>query len=167
MSRIFEMILDGSEFDPPFRLLSDLSPEQALAVPPGAPYSIAQQVAHAVFWQDTFLSRLGHGEAPPRGSGANGDWPSVTPEGWPDLVRRFLGGLAAAEGVTNYDSISGDVLVGLALHDMYYLGQIALLRQLAGLWPPIGGDDTWEEPLNPPRHQADSRNAVDGEGQQG
>ena len=29
------------------------------------------------------------------------------------------------------------------MSEIIYLGQVALLRQAQGLWPPQGGDDSW------------------------
>jgi len=36
-----------------------------------------------------------------------------------------------------------DVLVHVATHNAHHLGQVILLRQLLGVWPPPSGSWTW------------------------
>jgi hypothetical protein len=36
-----------------------------------------------------------------------------------------------------------EVLYQLAAHNSYHVGQIVVLRQALGAWPPPGGGDTW------------------------
>jgi uncharacterized damage-inducible protein DinB len=35
------------------------------------------------------------------------------------------------------------VLWQMVAHNSYHVGQIALVRQALGVWPPRGGGDTW------------------------
>ena len=149
----------GEEYQPPANLLSDLSPEQALDVPPGAPYSIADVLAHVVFWQELWLAGIEGREGPRRAAGKNADWPRITAEEWGPLFDRFVSGqeqvwsLAEANEAALSRMLESDVTVGeqilrLIQHNNYHFGQIALLRQLQGLWPTAAGeDDDWEEPL--------------------
>ncbi len=37
----------------------------------------------------------------------------------------------------------GDALVHVATHNSHHLGQVVLLRQLHGAWPPPAGSWTW------------------------
>lgn len=37
----------------------------------------------------------------------------------------------------------GDALVHVATHNAHHLGQVILLRQLLGAWPPPAGSWTW------------------------
>jgi uncharacterized damage-inducible protein DinB len=37
----------------------------------------------------------------------------------------------------------GDVLVHVATHNSHHLGQVIVLRQLMGKWPPPAGSWTW------------------------
>jgi uncharacterized damage-inducible protein DinB len=37
----------------------------------------------------------------------------------------------------------GDAIVHIAQHNSHHLGQVILLRQLMGLWPPPSGSWTW------------------------
>jgi uncharacterized damage-inducible protein DinB len=143
-------MLTGRDFVPPRTMLIDLTAEQATAIPPGTPYSIATQVAHALFWQDRWLGRIA--EQPlERKKGKNADWPVVSSEQWENVRDRFLDGLKQtkklAEGDLTKplwnDNTVDEVLLQIVVHNCYHLGQIALLRQLLGLWPVRGGFDAW------------------------
>jgi uncharacterized damage-inducible protein DinB len=88
-------------------------------------------------------------------------WPAVAAGSWSHLRGRFLDGLqqAAALGepagslerpvtpalelpmLAHYTV--GDVLVHVANHNAHHLGQVVLLRQLMGRWPPAAGGWTW------------------------
>ena len=123
----------------------------------GAPHSIAQIVAHMTFWQELFAARCeGVAEAMPA-TAASG-WPDVAAGSWPAQRDRFLAGLdrVLAAGKTPDRAISpaiefpplahftiGDALVHIGQHNAHHLGQIILLRQLMGLWPPPSGAYTW------------------------
>jgi uncharacterized damage-inducible protein DinB len=143
-------LLTGRDFVPPRTMLMDLTPEQAVAVPLGTPYSIATQVAHALFWQDRWLGRIT--EKPlERKVGKNGDWPKVAPEQWKEIRDRFLDGLKQTKKLSEgdlskllwNDNTVDEVLLQIVVHNTYHLGQVALLRQLQGLWPVKGGFDAW------------------------
>lgn len=144
--------LTGNDFEPPERLLADLPPDLAATVPTGLPYSIAQQVAHMVYWQKLWLGRIR--EQPQERTGEKrDDWPAVAPEGWEEVRREFLSGLEDAEALAHDDAAlskrlaNGDtvdaVLLMLILHNTYHLGEIALLRQILRSWPPRGSNESW------------------------
>jgi uncharacterized damage-inducible protein DinB len=141
---------------PAGRLLEGLSPSQAEAKLAGAPHSIAEIVAHLVFWQDWFLGRV-KGSGEPMASTAALGWPAVQPGEWPLWEARFLRGLEEAAKVDWSERAvepafefppmahhsAADVAVHLAVHNAHHLGQVIVLRQLMGLWPPTGGGWTW------------------------
>ena len=141
-------------FTPFARALDGLSGEDAVRRPDGSPHSVAEVVAHPVFWQDRFL-RMVDGEPPSPVPHASDGWPAVSADEWPDLVARFLANrerfraLAADEAELSRPLVAGkDRSVGAAVasyhrHDAHHLGQVILLRRLVGAWPPPGGGDTW------------------------
>lgn len=148
-----ELLIGGGEFLPPERLLGDLTEAQALAVPPGSPYSIAVLVAHMRYWQERNITRA-RGENPIRPEHLDDTFPVPQAGEWDALRTAFLGGLdacaqVAAEkaGETSPDrddtSLGYDLAECPALHNAYHYGQITMLRQIQGLWPPAGGDDSW------------------------
>lgn len=148
-----EMLTGGGAFLLPQRLLGDLTDAQALAVPPGSLYSIAQVVAHIHFWQERGIA-LARGANLPRPAHLDDTFPVPQAGEWDALRAAFLNGLdvcaqVAAEksGETSPDRDDRDIAYDLAecpaLHSAYHYGQIAMLRQIQGLWPLAGGDESW------------------------
>lgn len=155
-----EFLIETSAFIPPAQALDGLAPEQAERHSTNVSHSIAEIVAHMIFWQDWFCRRLdGIGE-PPVASAALG-WPEPTPGGWESLKAHFLVGIdrVAAHGdpedrldepitpAIEFPTLAHytrrDALVHVSQHNAYHLGQIVSLRQTMGLWPPPGGGWTW------------------------
>lgn len=148
-------------FHSPEAVLNGLTGEQATAKLSGAPHSIAEIVAHICFWQDWFnqSARIGFTNFPEH---AVGGWPSCAAEEWPALRDRYLAVIHESaeiaraapdldakllpEGVRlpflDRDTRGSGVLHG-AIHAAHHLGQVVLLRQLMGLWPPAAGPMTW------------------------
>ena len=133
------------------KLLAGLTPEQAAAHPVGGGHSIWELVLHMTAWTNEVGRRLErHPAAEPR----EGDWPTVpaiSNEAWGSAQAalgaahaRLLATIAAlpstrwAEPVGRSSepalgtgvSVAG-MLVGLAQHDAYHAGQVALLRRAA------------------------------------
>jgi uncharacterized damage-inducible protein DinB len=112
------------------------------------------------FWLDWFVGRC-EGSGTPMPEAAAMGWPAVEPGQWDALRERFLDGLdrltalgaagdAALRRVTppmEFPPIAGytiqEVVVHVAMHDGHHLGQIVLLRQMLGAWPPPAGAYTW------------------------
>jgi uncharacterized damage-inducible protein DinB len=153
-----ELLIDTAPFIAPSRALEGVSSEDALRRVSGAPHSIAEIVAHLVYWQDWFTRRA-QGKGEPMVAQASLGWPADS-AAWADLRTRFEAGLealsaldvpgASAVKVTppiEFPPLAGytvsDVLVHVAQHNAHHLGQVVLLRQLMGLWPPPSGSWTW------------------------
>lgn len=129
------------------RLLGGLTAEQAAAHPiPGA-RSIWELVLHMTAWTREVTRRV-HGQPP--AEPIEGDWPavrSVTPEAWAaaraDLAaaHRALVSAVAAMSADRWHAAVGEsrepalgtgidvagMLVGLAQHDAYHTGQVAIV----------------------------------------
>ncbi len=144
-------VLEMTAFTPPERALEGLSAEQAVRLPPGAPYSIARVLGHLRWWQ-AWMLRAARGEAMTFPEHAGTGWPEVRASEWEESKAGFLKDLAEARTLARHSEASSRVVYGedtaekvlteLALHNAHHLGQIILLRQLIGAWPPPGGD-TW------------------------
>jgi DinB superfamily len=142
-----ELLRGEMEFADPARILAGLRGEQACARVPGAPHSIAELVSHMLLWQER-RTAFGRGENPPWAEVEAGDWRGVEPGEWLELRRRFINGFdALAECARDEGLLSTDLshgrnfglsLASQTLHNAHHLGQIILLRQLLGLWPPAG-----------------------------
>ena len=122
--------------------------------PSGAPHSIFQLLAHISYWQDWVLQWLdGKNPAVPRH--AAGSWPSnpgpTSAEEWKRAVRIFRAGLDKLESQAREVDLLGRIgkmsrlrmFHTIASHTSYHIGQVVLLRQLLGKWPPPSGGLTW------------------------
>jgi uncharacterized damage-inducible protein DinB len=155
-----ELLIEPFSHIPPDRALEGLTTDAAHRRVTGASHSVAEIVAHMVFWQEWFCERCDGAPTPMPRSAAEG-WPDVPSGSWPDLEQRFLAGLERAASIglpeTRLDQpISPaiefpplahysirDALTHMAQHNAHHLGQIVLLRQLLGSWPPPSGSYTW------------------------
>ena len=130
---------------------------------PAFPQSIFGLVWHAAYWMHYEVARM-EGKAPRYPDHAEESWPGqAAPRDareWDDTVERFRTGLAAldawaaapegAEGkvaltsqTTNQGDTVKDIVWQTLVHNSYHLGQVVLLRQALGAWPPASGTDTW------------------------
>ena len=132
------------------RLLDGVSAVDAARRPVGAAHSIWELVLHMTAWTDEVRRRLAGGEP---GTPEAGDWPAVgevSDVAWARTKERLAAAhaalLADAERLSPHDLERpvGDgrdpalgtgvtragMLVGLAQHDAYHTGQLALIRRL-------------------------------------
>jgi uncharacterized damage-inducible protein DinB len=154
----------GAHVDP-FACIEDISAELAARKVVGFPHSIGQLVFHMNYWMSYELRRI-RGEQPvyPEHS-VESFPPSDTPRDvleWDRLKRDFVQMLAAfvklAESArgeldrqiesiyTGDKNVAGTleaVLWQMVAHNSYHVGQIAMVRQALGAWPPKGGGDSW------------------------
>ena len=124
-----------------------------------ASHTVFQILQHMTYWQDISLARLS-GEPPPRPKSAALGWTAPeAPEDesdWQAAIACFAEGLRAFEArvldpqfdlgalVQPDRGISArEELLMIQGHNSYHLGQIVLLRQELGAWPPPRGGDTW------------------------
>ena len=156
-----ELLTEPMEYLAPGRALEGLSADLADRRLPGAGHSIAEIVAHMTFWQDWFSRRCEGTSAPMVQRAADG-WPVVATGSWSGIQQQFLDGLTAlvswaeAQGdgldaalapaiefppLAHYSK--RDALVHVATHNAHHLGQVVLMRQLLGAWPPPAGSWTW------------------------
>jgi uncharacterized damage-inducible protein DinB len=117
------------------------------------------------YWMEYELKRIA-GHPDPYPEHAVLSWPSASEEfdanEWRDEVARFgelLDGLASYAVLSpedrnrpiasNHDSEAQHassleaVLWQTLVHNSYHLGQVVMLRQALGAWPPASGSDTW------------------------
>jgi len=155
-----DFLLAPVAFAPPAHVLEELSDADAVRALDGSPHSVAALVAHMAFWQGWFLDRC-HGVASPMPAQARDGWPPAPAGSWNDTHRRFLDGLeqaaslaSKAEGALGplsppleFPPIAHytmrDALTHIAIHNAHHLGQVVMLRQRLGTWPPPSGSWTW------------------------
>ena len=132
------------------RLLEGMSASDAARRPVGAAHSVWELVLHMTAWTDEVRRRLGGAEP---STPEAGDWPAggeVSDTAWEHAKQRLAAAHAAlvadAERLSPHDLARpvGDgrdpalgtgvtrvgMLVGLAQHDAYHIGQIAMIRRL-------------------------------------
>jgi uncharacterized damage-inducible protein DinB len=155
-----EFLVQPVAFAPPPHILEDLGDSDAFRRVEGAPHTVAEIVAHMVFWQEWFLDRCRGVDAPVAQHASDG-WPPVAAGSWDQTHQRFLGGLKEAVSLASDDARAAarlapaiafpplahytvrDALTHIAVHNAHHLGQIVMLRQLMGRWPPPSGSWTW------------------------
>jgi len=153
-----EFLVSPIAFLAPDKSLDGLETADAERRLPGADHSVAEIVAHLTFWLDWFYTRC-TGQAAPMVASAALGWPAVAPGSWPEVRSRFLDRLAALARLGDGDASArisppiefppladytiADALVHAATHNAHHLGQIIVLRQLLGAWPPPAGRWTW------------------------
>lgn len=139
--------------------LEGLSPADAGRRCGSAPHTIFQVLQHMIYWQDITLARLaGEPPAPPKTSTLGWQTPAAPEDAsdWESAIASFVEGLrgveellvrpgfdpgAAADGGRRTSARSE--LLMLQGHNSYHLGQIVVLRQLLGAWPPPRGGSAW------------------------
>ena len=136
------------------RAFSGLDAETAGARPGHLPHSLFQLLNHVVYWQDWVLKWL-NGERPPVPKHASGSWPGgpapANATEWRRGVRHFQSGLKELERRSrDADLLAGigkrsrlEMLLTIASHNSYHIGQAVALRQMLGKWPPRSGGLTW------------------------
>jgi uncharacterized damage-inducible protein DinB len=153
------LLIDTLPFLSPRMALDGLTPELADRRVDGAPHTIAAIVGHMIFWQEWFAGRC-NGAPGPMPQSASAGWVTPGAGTWETLRQRFLDGLervaTLASGTEQQRRIDppiefpplaeitvGEVIVHVATHNAHHLGQIVLLRQMLGAWPPPSGPYTW------------------------
>jgi len=154
----------GAHADP-VACVEDVSAELAARPVTGFPHSIGQLVSHMNYWMTYELRRI-RGERPAYPEHSSESFPPGTSPAdareWEELKKQFAELLADYAVLANSPSqemrreiesthagtakLSGTleaVLWQMVVHNSYHVGQIPMLRQTLGAWPPRGGGDTW------------------------
>ena len=153
-----EFLISPLAYLAPEKALDGLSAADAERRVDGVSHSVAEVVAHLAFWQDWFYGRC-TGAPTPMVSSAAAGWPAVAKDSWSTVRSRFVEQLdklaTLADGdvtkpvtpaiefppLANYTI--ADALVHVATHNAHHLGQVIVMRQMMGAWPPPAGSWTW------------------------
>ena len=140
-------------FVPVDTAVANLSPDQARWTPkaggPGQMHSVAQLVAHLVYWNENALATL-HGQKPAAYSGNNEDTfvgydvNKITAAEWTELVARYNRGMTGLEqwvqSANDADLAKGaNMIAHVGAHNAYHTGEIVYVRKLQGSWDPSKG----------------------------
>ena len=133
--------------------VAGLTPDQARWTPkaggPGQMHSVAQLVAHLVYWNERSLEQL-RGEKPAAFSGNNEDTfvgydvNKITAPEWTALVARFDHCMTGYEDWVKSASDAdlakaANLIAHVGAHNAYHLGEIVYVRKLQGSWDPSKG----------------------------
>ena len=140
VAETLRQVLNGRDFEVPAVMLKSLKGTKATAVPPGCPYSIATNVAHAEQWQRSWLHQL---KGLPKFDvwKDSKDFPEIAPEDWPQVRNAFISGLEDALAIAEsqpfaHHARSDDAAIKklnqIAVHGAYHIGQVKLLKRI--LW---------------------------------
>ena len=122
--------------------------------PEGAPHSLFQLLNHMAYWQEWVVKWL-DGENPAVPKHASGGWPGspapASAKEWQRAVRGYRRGLQKLDRqsreadllATRGEYTRLGMLQAIASHNSYHAGQVVVLRQLLGTWPPPSGGVTW------------------------
>jgi uncharacterized damage-inducible protein DinB len=130
----------------------------------GHGHSVWDLVWHVNYWMDYEVRRIWR-ESPTYPENASLSWPPWPPRDrsqWAEEVERFRALLGTLEELARssdadlarpvpglHESHEGvastllSVLWQTVVHNSYHLGQIVLIRERLGIWPPEEGSDTW------------------------
>src|SRR2546423_1328742 len=102
--------LDGDgEFLAPQQILSDLTEDQAVTVPQGSPYSVAQILNHMHYWRGGRFAKE-RGDPWPKAEHLDETFAPIPPGTWEELVASFLRDLESikklADAEAEYDYVS-------------------------------------------------------------
>jgi uncharacterized damage-inducible protein DinB len=135
IAEVFQQIIDGDDIPAPAGMLKTIKTESAAKRLSGFPYSILENLWHAVFWQTIWLNRLEGKKA----LSFIADWQSPDPSEFPVLRTQFIANLEKARKTAggkhfkhkmDSDEKAVKTLVAMAIHDSYHIGQINLMKRV-------------------------------------
>jgi uncharacterized damage-inducible protein DinB len=122
--------------------------------PVKAPHSVYELLNHMLYWEEWVVKWL-DGREPALPKHASGSWPGkespVSRKEWDQKARQFrheLKVLTRWSREADLFSKRGiksqlEMLQTIASHNSYHAGQVVMLRQQLGAWPPPSGGLTW------------------------
>jgi uncharacterized damage-inducible protein DinB len=138
----------------PIRAIEGMAWEEAGRHVPGVAHTIHELLNHMIYWQNWTIQWL-DGNDPPLPEHAHLSWPGgerpKNESDWEGTIRTFLEGLRQLDRRCLECELLRvqerwtpvQMLVSVALHNSYHLGQIVSTRRLMGIWPPPSGGNTW------------------------
>lgn len=134
---VFTHIIEGYDIPTPAGMLR-IKAEAASVKPDHVPYSLATNLAHALLWQDIWLTKLAGKPLPPQMEVWRNDFRVPAEDEFPGLKKRFLSGLTEAMRIAGSDPFDHqlpsdeeavETLVRIAVHGAYHVGQMNLIKR--------------------------------------
>lgn len=134
---VFRHIIEGYDIPTPAGMLR-IKPEVAAVKPVHVPYSLATNLAHALFWQDIWLEKLSGKPRRPQMEVWKNDFRVPEESEFPAVKKQFLAGLSEALRIAESDPFDHrlssdeeavDALIRIAVHGAYHLGQMNVIKR--------------------------------------
>jgi uncharacterized damage-inducible protein DinB len=139
LATVFDHILGGFDIPDPASCLRVSAAAANASVEP-LPTTIAENLAHAVMWQNFWLGALRGGRSRSGLTEWTQDWRKPEPKEWPGLRAQFIEGLREARRIAASDPMDHQmgsdaeavgILTRIAVHGAYHLGQINQIKRAA------------------------------------
>jgi uncharacterized damage-inducible protein DinB len=160
-----ELLYGKSAHANPVACVEDVSFDFAGKLAGNFQHSVFQLVSHVNYWMDYELKRI-RGGMPAYPARAAESWPvhaaPANRDEWKKAISQFKESLAQLAALAEsspevlarevpathpdhkqHSSSLQAVLWQTLVHNSYHVGQIAMVRQALGAWPPSAGGDTW------------------------
>ncbi len=124
------------------------------AQPDALPHSVFQLLNHMNYWNAWAVNWLA-GKKPALPRHASSSWPGKpmpdSPEVWRNAMRSFDRATEEMIRASSHSNLlakrgtktPAEMLQTIASHNSYHLGQVVVIRQRLGAWPPASGGLTW------------------------
>lgn len=139
----------------PVKALEGLTPEVAGKLIHNSPYTIWQLIKHVSFWHDYFLDYLSENKLPRVEKSGDGWVQNPAPANdheFSETLDTLLNNIEKTKTmIKDIDRLNyperyenaWNVYQAMASHISYHLGEIVLLRRMAGDYPPPSGGYVW------------------------
>lgn len=128
---LFDQIIEGKDIPVAASMLRQ-GARRVADTPEGLPYSLIENLWHAVYWQDLWLRELQGEKVPSLMAIWEGDWRTPQEVEFADLREQFLQGLFLARGMCKgeLDEKQVELLLRIAVHGTYHIGQMNLVKRV-------------------------------------
>jgi hypothetical protein len=136
VAEALRQVLQGEDFHDPKQTTARIRLQAAMAQHVDAPYSIATNAMHTVFWNRIWLAKLRGIKKPAMIE----DWRVPSAAEWPEIRLGLVETVEEAyviasahpfEHSMKNDTAACKTLLAIAVHTAYHLGQITLLKSLS------------------------------------
>lgn len=130
LKMMFDQILEGWDI-PVVGSMLRMTAKRAAECKPGMPYTLVDNLWHAVYWQELWLAQLRGEKTPPMMQVWSGDWKGAEERDFGGLREKFLEGLQEARlmCVGDIEKERVELLLRLAIHAAYHIGQLNLIKR--------------------------------------
>lgn len=130
LKMLFDQIIDGKDIPVAASFLK-LHTTRSTNIPSGLPYSLIENLWHAVYWQDLWLRELKGETTPSLMVIWEGDWQSPPESEYTSLRDQFLTDLETARSmcVGELEPHQAELLLRIAVHGTYHIGQMNLVKR--------------------------------------